>query len=173
MNRRGDWHNFHYWHGLGFGTRRETVTRSSKQVGEVKVLVEAVLRDSDLSSAHGFLNHFSSEFEKSVTELYQWSQALGEGAYLDQLGEDFEYWRKCQGRWGGGPGYKSEISRWTSSWFSEESRKDRTAFIEAEVQRRWKELVEKLDAQLTSAESSGKGKEEAALPNALLALGAT
>jgi hypothetical protein len=39
--------------------------------------------------------------------------------------------------------YKSEISGWASSWFSEEARKDGAVFIEAEVQLRWKELVAK------------------------------
>jgi len=150
VNLGGHWHNFDYWHGLGFGTRREAVARAMKQVEELKVLIAAALRDQDLSTAHDFIKHFSNELETSVGAYYQWTQTLGEGAFQNQLGEDSEYWRKCQGRWGGGPGYKTAISGWTSSWFDAESSKERSEFVEAELQRQWKELFRKLDTQFSS-----------------------
>lgn len=150
VNRRGNWHNFDYWHGLGFGTRREAVSRTTKQVEELKVLIAAVLRDEDLSTAHDFIKHFSNELEKSVGDYYQWSQTLGEGAFQNQLGDDVDYWRKCQERWGGGPGYKTAISGWTSSWFGSEGSKKRSEFVEAALQLQWKELFKKLDVQLSS-----------------------
>lgn len=159
VNRGGHWHNFDYWHGLGFGTRREAVARAMKQVEELKVLIAAALRDQDLSTAHDFIKHFSNELETSVGAYYQWTQTLGEGAFQNQLGEDSEYWRKCQGRWGGGPGYKTAISGWTSSWFDAESSKERSEFVEAELQRQWKELFRKLDTQFSSLDPQAAGAD--------------
>jgi hypothetical protein len=155
VNRRGNWHNFDYWHGLGFGTRREAVARASKQVEELKVLVAAVLRDEDLSTAHDIIKHFANELEKSVKDYSQWTQTLGEGAFQNQLGDDADYWRKCQERWGGGPGYKTAISGWTSIWFDADASKQRREFIETELQRQWKELFKKLDGLLSSADAQG------------------
>jgi hypothetical protein len=159
VNRRGNWHNFDYWHGLGFGTRREAVARAAKQVEELKVLIAAVLRDVDLSMAHDFIRHFANELEKTIGDYFQWTQMLGEGAFQNQLGEDFAYWRKCQDRWGGGPGYKSEISRWTSTWFDADGSKERSEFIEAELQRQWKELFKNLNGQLSSADAKANNVE--------------
>jgi transcriptional regulator with XRE-family HTH domain len=156
VNRRGNWHNFDYWHGLGFGTRREVVARAVNQVEELKVLIAAVLRDGDLSTAHDFVKHFANELEKSVADYYQWTQTLGEGAFQNQLGDDFDYWRKCQERWGGGPGYKTAISGWTSTWFGSEGSKKRSEFVETALQLQWKELFKKLDAQLSSADGQEK-----------------
>jgi transcriptional regulator with XRE-family HTH domain len=153
VNRRGHWHNFDYWHGLGFGTRREAVARGAKQVDELKVLIAAVLRDEDLSTAHDVIKHFANELEKLTGDYFQWTQTLGEGAFQKQLGDDFDYWRRCQERWGGGPGYKTAISGWTSSWFGADAGKQRREFIETALQLQWKELFKKLDALLSPADT--------------------
>jgi hypothetical protein len=68
------------------------------------------------------------------------------------LGDDFDYWRKCQERWGGGPGYKTAISGWTSSWFGTDGSKKRSEFVETALQLQWKEIFKKLDELLSSAE---------------------
>lgn len=152
VNRRGSWHNFDYWHGLGFGTRRDAVERVSKQLDTLKVLINSELRDKDSSMAHDFIQHFANELDKAANDFFQWSQVLGENAFQNQLGEDFEYWRKCQDRWGGGPGYKTEIKRWTADWFGAEASKTRKEFIENELQRQWADLLKKLTGMFASAD---------------------
>jgi transcriptional regulator with XRE-family HTH domain len=154
VNRRGNWHNFDYWHGLGFGTRREAVARVEKQMADLKSRVAAVLEDADLSVAHDFIRHFANEVDKAVAEYHQWSQLLGETAFQKKLGEDLGYWEKCQGRWGGGPGYKWQISNWTSDWFGGEASKERSEFIELSLQRQWKESLRKLEGLLSSADGA-------------------
>jgi transcriptional regulator with XRE-family HTH domain len=152
VNRRGNWHNFDYWHGLGFGTRSATVARTADQVKALKVLVESSLADGDFATTHDFLRHFLSEVEKAMTDLYQWAQALGEGAFQSQLGDDVKYWSDCRDRWGGGPGYRDTITGWTQDWFSEQSRQERRAFIDAALKKRWAEVLADLDIQLSSQE---------------------
>ncbi len=152
VNRRGSWHNFDYWHGLGFGTRRETVARSAEQVTVLKGHIATGLNDSDLGPAHDFLRQFQAEIDRSLNQFYQDVQTLGETAFLGQLQAAQDYWLRCAQRWGGGPGYKTDIKRWTESWFESDARRERHEFIEAEIQRRWRELIDRLDAQVASFE---------------------
>lgn len=159
VNRKGSWPKFDYWHGLGFGTRREVVGRAMKQVEQLKVLIDAELRDTELSVAHDLIRHFSNELDNAISEYFKWSEFIGEGAFLEQLGEDVMYWERCQNRWGCGPGYKTDISRWTSSWFEQDPSRERAEFVEREVQRQWKDLMKKLEILLSSADGSPGGND--------------
>lgn len=110
------------------------------------------LNDADLEQAHDFLRHFQPQIDALFTQLYQDVQALRESAFLDQLKTDLAYWSACSGRWGRGPGYKSDIRQWTATWFSDEEHQRRCEFIESEIQRMWRELLNKLNEQITSAQ---------------------
>jgi transcriptional regulator with XRE-family HTH domain len=154
VNRRGSWYNFNYWHGLGFGTRTETVDRSEEQLNELKVLIKAALQDAEYAPAHDFLRFFLSEVEKAVAGFYQQAQTLGETAFETELSGDSQYWSTCQERWGAGPGYRDDIKHWTNDWFTEEARNEREAFIDGEIQRRWKGMLDELHAQISSKESA-------------------
>src|SRR5207249_10690779 len=85
INRLGNWYNFDYWHGLGFGTRRKTVERAAEQITVLKGLIANALNDHELEEAHNFLRHFQRQVETGVAQFYQEVQTLGEAAYLDQL----------------------------------------------------------------------------------------
>lgn len=148
VNRRGDWHNFDYWHGLGFGARRGVVSRAKDQLTKLSGIVENVLATEDLSDSHGFLRYFESCVDESTKAFFINVQQLGETAFAETLREDDPYWRQCQSRWGGGSGYKNDIRHWTGSWFSDSEREARHQFIEAEVQRRWTQMVDALTERL-------------------------
>lgn len=152
VNRFGDWYNFDYWHCLGVGARRAVVTRTAELATVLKGIVVNALNDADLGQAHDFLRHFQTQVDALFTQLYQDVQALGESAFLDQLKTDLAYWSECSGRWGQGPGYKSDIRQWTDTWFSNREHQRRCEFIESEIQRMWRELLNKLSEQITSAQ---------------------
>ncbi|MCY2928584.1 MAG: helix-turn-helix transcriptional regulator [Planctomycetota bacterium] len=155
VNRRGDWYNFDYWHGLGYGARCEVVERTEARVRDLKAVVTNLLADPSLAEAHGFLRHFETVVDQAVKDLCETIQAVGEAAFSEQLREDHDYWGRCRDRWGGGSGYKIAIRGWTGGWFSEERRQERREFIEAEMQRRWTDLVGHLNAQIASAKPEG------------------
>lgn len=152
VNRRGSWHNFDFWHGLGFGTRRETVARVAEQTTILRGIVKTSLSDPEYVEAHDFLKHFLVEIDAAISNFEKEVLAVGETAFFEQLREDHGYWDKCRNRWGGGPGYKVDIRRWTDSWFDHSTRAERYTFIENEIQRRWRDAMTKLDAQLASAD---------------------
>ena len=151
VNRRGSWHRFDYWFGLGLGTRNVTFARATGQINGLKAIVENALNDDNLSDAHGFLKHFLTQVEETTAALLVEVQQLGEAAFADQLREDRAYWEKCQQRWGGGPGYKNDIRAWTQEWFKNESRKARHDFVEKEIQRRWQNVTDRLAEHLEPA----------------------
>lgn len=157
VNRRGKWDNFDFWHGLGFGARREAFTRATNQMIELKGLIKTALNDPDLADAHGFLAHFQAQVEEAASVFFLDIQQLGESAFADQLREDHPYWGRCCERWGKnevfGTRYKDDIRSWTGAWFLGESRKARHEFVEREIQRRWQELSERLAQQLETVDA--------------------
>lgn len=151
VNRRGTGPNFDFWHGLGWGTRRETVARTAEQITVLRGLVTTALDDSELADAHDFLTHFLSQIDASTATFHQEVQSVGETAFFEQLREDHGYWTRCQNRWGTGPGYRVDIHDWTDDWFDHSTRAERYKFVENEIQRRWCDAMRKLDTQLASA----------------------
>jgi hypothetical protein len=158
VNRKGSWYNFNYWAGLGFGTRRQTVQRSTDRLNELKVLINSALQDDEFAAAHDFLKFFLTETEKAVAEFYQKAQALGETAFETELSGDFGYWSKTQGRWGQGPGYRDDIKHWTDEWFRSVAREEREKFINTEVGRAWEKMLAGLNAQISSKEQLENGE---------------
>ncbi len=150
VNRKGSWYNFDYWLGLGSGTRNEAASRGAKQIEGLKVLIQSGLQNNDLEPAHDFLRFFATEVDAATNDFHKWAQDLGEAAFKAPLGDDGKYWNECQGRWGLGPGYRDDIKQWTKTWFEDMSREERRAFIEAELQKRWKSLLAALDEKLSS-----------------------
>jgi hypothetical protein len=100
---------------------------------------------------------FGTELETAVKEFQKWAQQLGEAAFKAPLGDDGKYWNECKGRWGLGPGYRDDIKRWTRVWFEDMGREERRAFIEDEIQKRWKALLAGLDEKLSSGERGVSG----------------
>lgn len=155
VNRRGSWYNFDYWHGLGYGSRREAVARTEKQVNDLKAVLENLLDDPDLAEAHAFLKHLRTQVEEAMNSYYLEVQAVGETAFSDQLLGDDAYWAQCRDRWGKGRGYKADIRNWTEEWFTGTLRQERDRFIDMEMQRRWREMLGRLRAQVESGRQVG------------------
>ncbi len=87
----------------------------------------------------------------AVNEFCQEVQAVGEAAFGEQLRDADGYRQRCRNRWGAGPGYKTDIRRWTDARFSQECRGERRRFIELEVQRRWHDLVQRIQSHVAPA----------------------
>ncbi|HPS89823.1 MAG TPA: hypothetical protein PLC35_07620, partial [Methanosarcina vacuolata] len=150
VSRRGNWHNFDYWHGLGFGSRRNTVSASKKQLTVLEGLIQNTLNEEDLREAHSFVTHFRSRFNDAVASFFVDIQQLGEAVFAEPLKSEYNYWNQCQNRWGMGTGYKYDIRNWTEEWFSKDSCIEKHAFLEDEIQRRWAQMVEQLAQTIES-----------------------
>jgi transcriptional regulator with XRE-family HTH domain len=152
--RRGNWHNFDYWHGLGFGARRNTVNLINKQLTELKGIITNNLNDKDLEPAHGFLKQFLSKVDETIGDFYIDVQQLGETTFSKSLKSDYEYWKKCEDRWGMGSGYRTEIRNRTDEWFSNENRRSSHEFLESEIQSRWEQILLSLKQYIESPQNT-------------------
>ena len=109
-------------------------------------MIEISLKDPQLEPAHGFLKHLLRQLDSAVTAFLQEARDLGEAAFTKQMRDDIKYWVDCQKRWGGGKGYKNDITKSTITWFSSDTeiRRERFAYLYAELKRRWREMLGKV-----------------------------
>lgn len=153
VNRFGEYYKFDYWHGLGFGARRNAKQRTDKVMTDLGAVIANAIDDDELSHAHDYLRHFNTQVEESYKNFLLAVQSLGETAFQEQLKADRDYWANCQNRWGMGPGYKLDIKAWTGDWFVQEGRFDLHQFVEAEIQAKWASMLSHLNDQLKTAGS--------------------
>jgi len=151
VNRRGDWHNFHYWHGLGSGARQAMKSHLSEQITKLRGVIETQVGSYEDQPFGSFLVHFQQLFEQNVKQFFVWVAQVGETAFYEQFHSDDKYWNKAKERWGGGPGYKNDISHWTRDWFEQADPRDRADFLDAEIGLKWNNLIEELQDVLTSS----------------------
>jgi len=151
VNRRGDWHNFNYWHGLGSGARQSIKTRLTEQITKIRGVVETQVSMHEDQPFGSFLVHFQQLFEQEVKQFFIWVAQVGETAFYEKFHSDNEYWSQSQGRWGCGPGYKNDISAWTSEWFDQTDPSERAEFLDAEIRLKWNNLIEELGDVLNSS----------------------
>ena len=154
VNRRGDWQNFNYWHGLGNGARQAVKARTKEQVTKIMGVIETQVTSSEDQPFGNFLVHFQQQFEEKAKEFFVWVGRIGETAFYEQFHSDDEYWHQAQRRWGAGKGYKDDISGWTDEWFDKTEPRDRSEFLDAEITLKWKHLIEELQEVLDSSSAS-------------------
>ncbi len=148
---QGEWYKFAYWPSLGFGARRTAVARSKGQLLNLRVFVRVFLDDSKYESTHNFLRHFLLQIDREANAFVIAVQQMCQTAFAKQLKKDGEYWRWCEERWPG-TGYRDDVGLCTKRWFDATGRKAKHEFIEAQIQRLWKEMVESLAEQLSTIE---------------------
>ena len=154
VNRRGDWQNFNYWQGLGNGARQAVKARIKKQVTKIMGVIETQVTSFEQQPFGSFLVHFQQQFVEKAKQFFIWVGRVGETAFYEQFHSDDEYWRKAQGRWGAGKGYKTDISGWTDKWFDKTEPSDRSEFLDAEIALKWRHLIEELEEVLDSSSVS-------------------
>lgn len=157
VNRRGVWHNFNYWHGLGSGARQAMLSHLSEQITKLKGVIETQVSTYADQPFGSFLIHFQQLFMQKLKQFFVWVTQVGETAFYERFHSDDQYWSKAQGRWGSGPGYKDDISNWTSDWFKQPEPADRAAFLDSEIDLKWNNLVEELQDVLASSSIESAG----------------
>jgi hypothetical protein len=113
VRRTGDWYNLDFYHHLGFGVRKLGVDQIGARVEEFKVIVGNLAGNADLAPAKEFLDGIVERVDVALDESYRRLQASGREAFKQTLAKDIEYWMRCEGRWGQGPGYRDAIRSYT------------------------------------------------------------
>lgn len=147
VNRSGDWYNLDYYHHLGHGARRLAVQRIGRKVEEFKITIDNAINDKALAPARTFLSRVVERLDLAVVGAYMNIQEVARKTFRTEFQQDRPFWRKCQARWGGGPGYRRDIREMTAAQLASSCNEAHLA-VRRSVAEEWKKIIALLDEML-------------------------
>ena len=105
------------------------------------------VHNRDLAPAKAFLERVLQSLDAAVEAAYRNVQLAGREAFEDHLRVDVAFWGKCQGRWGGGTGYREDIRDLTGGQF-ESSYDDAHQLVRNRIGEEWDKIVRLLEGLL-------------------------
>lgn len=146
--RYGDWYNLDYYHHLSYGVRKLAVEQIGAKIDAFKVIVDNLINNEALTPAKGFLEGVVGRIDAAVDEAYRRVQASGREAFKQTLAKDYEFWSKCENRWGAGPGYRVDISKYTEQEFDRDFLKEVQTLIVGLLESEWGAIVGLMESLL-------------------------
>ena len=148
MRRRGGWHNLDYAHHLAYGARLVVSSVLQDRVRSFRDHSNTFLAHPEHDPARGLLSQVRRAIEKAFKDVAERTRLLGETWFHNSLEQDARFWVRGMARWGGGPGYRRDISNMNRAWFSENGQlnEEVRAMIEREWKRAMQNVVEMLEA---------------------------
>lgn len=119
VNRNGEWTNLDYYQSLASGARSQIVEQIDALKTELLTLLNNMLSQNDLQPAYALLKQLKHTTEKHLGEIYQHVFAKGRAVYESELKNDNQLWRRLDGEWGMGHGYKGRIASDSQQWFQD------------------------------------------------------
>ena len=146
MRRRGGWHNLDYAHHLAYGARLVVSSVLRERVRSFRDHCDTFLAHPEHHPARGLLSQVSRAIEKAFKDVAESTRLLGETWFHSSLEQDAEFWEHGMNRWGGGPGYRRDISAMNQAWFSENGHFNKE--ISALIGREWKRAMGEVSGML-------------------------
>jgi hypothetical protein len=151
VRRYGDYVELDYYHHLAFGVRKLAVAQIGAKIEKFRVIVANLLGNQELSPANEFLERVLGSVDAAVDDAFKRVQTSGRETFKQTLEQDFEFWGRCEGRWGQGKGYRDAIGQMTDERFQgnyEEAHRMVRKLIDDE----WAKIVSLLESMLGQAE---------------------
>lgn len=139
--RKGSWYNLDVFYYLGTGAASEARRRSNSKFHGLKELLNNMLGNPDLESAHGFLEEVLLNSDQWSERFIQTARQAGEHTFRLDLQDDNELWNDCENRWGGGPPYRADIAKMVEKWFLDDQRASLHLGLERRVSAAWETEV--------------------------------
>jgi transcriptional regulator with XRE-family HTH domain len=139
--RQGGWYNLDVYSYLGAGAAREATCRSQKFFDGLEFWVTPMLEDEELKAAHPFLREVLVNVGRWRELFVEASHAAGKETFRPALQDDLALWLACEGRWGGGLGYREDVVDTFRDWFEASERKALHRAVEARMQNAWRNQV--------------------------------
>jgi len=157
VRRYGDWYNLDYYHHLAFGVRKLAVAQIGGKIDEFCVISNNLLNNDELSVAREFLERVVSSLEDAVDKSYKRVQTAGRDTFRQALKDDFEFWGKCERRWGqgrvDGMGYRDSITKMTDDRFHE-NYEEAHSRVRKLIEEEWAGLVAILEGMLRETDAA-------------------
>ena len=143
VNRKGNWDNFPVAHILGQGVRIDVNLRTRDTFVRIDEAIEG-LKDvfSHLSDVAQFLDNLKDDVEEWRKEFLTRVALAGRNLFSPYLSEATDMWEKCEKRYGGGSGYRIDVS----GIFQEQFEGDAGAMmtsqkVEGQVAAIWEQII--------------------------------
>lgn len=143
VNRQGNWENFPVAHILGQGVRIDVNLRTRDIFVRVDEVIEGLKSDfAHLGDVAQFLDNLKEDVEEWRKEFLTRVALAGRTMYSPYLGQATQMWEECADRYGGGAGYRVDVSSIIQSQFEtdggalETSRK-----VESQVASIWIQII--------------------------------
>ena len=146
MRRRGAWHNLDYAHHLAYGARLVVSSVLRDRVRSFSDHCGTFLAHPEYDPARGLLSQVSRAIEKAFKDVAERTRLLGETWFHSSLGQDAKFWVRGMNRWGGGLGYRRDISNMNRAWFSENGQLNEE--VRAMIEREWKRAMQNVVGML-------------------------
>ena len=146
MRRRGGWHNLDYAHHLAYGARLVVSSVLRDRVRSFRDHSNTFLAHPGHDPARGLLSQVSRAIEKAFKDVAERTRLLGETWFHNSLEQDARFWVRGMARWGGGPGYRRDISNMNRAWFSENGQLNEE--VRAMIEREWKRAMQNVVGML-------------------------
>jgi transcriptional regulator with XRE-family HTH domain len=158
VNRRGNWDGFPIAHILGQGVRIDANLRTRDIFVRIDEAIE-VLRDDfeHLPDVAQFLQGLKDDVQEWRKEFLTRVALAGRTLFSPYLNQAREMWEKCENRYGGGSGYRVDVSSiFQTSFESDEDALTTLQKVEGQVISIWSQIVVDPLAEAASFEDEEK-----------------
>lgn len=144
VSRRGDWPNFPVAHILGVGVRKDVNLRVRDTFIRIDEAIEGLKSDfSHLADVAQFLDNLKDELGEWRKELLSRAALAARSLYSPHLLNHADsLWQACNDRYGGGSGYRVDVSGVFDEHFTENAdAKATSAKVEGQLAGLWTQLL--------------------------------
>lgn len=151
VNRRGSWYNLNYYYQLAYGARVDFVAATEPAIRKLAALLDNFRKREDMAPAHAFVGELLDYVKQFSSQLQEQAQLMSQAVFEEPLRETTELWSKSQGRWGQGPGYKDDISKFAESWLRDNDRRPLFEALEQSMKKKWGDFLSDLKGKISRA----------------------
>lgn len=144
VRREGEWHNLNYAHHLGYGARRLAVLALERWAEGFSELCSTMSANKEYAEAKELLAQADRVLQSAYDELLRKIQLMGQTVFHETLKRDAEFWQRCEGEWGRGPGYKNRVTEHSRAWFEVDERPELETELGSMIQREWVNALQRV-----------------------------
>ena len=140
-----------YYFQLAYGARVDFVAAIGPALKTLTAVLEYFKGRDDMAPAQAFVDELLAYIGETAGQLQEQAQLMSEAVFEEPLRDSSDLWKNSQERWGGGPGYKVDISRYAKTWLKDVERTPLFKILEQSMEKKWGEFLDSLKTRLSRA----------------------
>ena len=153
--RGGAWYSLNFFYQIGRGARMVATKHVQRRVNELESVVRNLLEDEQFSHAHDFLEEVLVYVKREVSSLLQAVELTSVNEFRRRLGADVDFWKRCERRWGEGPGYRDDIAAFSEEWFNNNAARGTRREVIRVMSAAWGKIVHRVRELIADVSTTG------------------